>query len=511
MPPSLTIASILSLLQKALANRNVAKALGVYVLYILFKYRSTAMGAKPRKDIVGPRGLPLIGNVITILGIPRNQLAQHNAMMHRKYGKVWCYTVPKIGRIIRFNDPDILEHVLKTNFWAYEKGALLRDNVSDLLGQGIFAVDGHQWKWQRKLASHVFTVKGFRTYTSEVFVQEGQKVVDYLGKIADQGRVIDLQEVFYKFTLDSFGEVSFGQSFGCLDNPEEDVEFAAAFDRMNTAVFNRLFDASWRLREWYTGVDKQVSRDKKIVVDFALGIIRKRREEGYNKPQKDLLQLFMDSEGDDGKPLSEEMLKDLCLNFIIAGRDTTAQALSWMFYLLHRSSVNRGILPKLVSEISSSLGNSSPTYEVLKQMKYAEACLYESLRIYPSVPRNLKICVQDDVWPDGTKVYKGESVAWHPWAMGRNEAIWGPDAEVYNPERWMTGEKPSSSKFPAFHTGPRTCLGQQFATVEAVTIMSLLFRSFTFELMDPHTEPEYTAGLTLNMAKGLPVRVKRRV
>ncbi|KAG0030620.1 hypothetical protein BGZ81_002423 [Podila clonocystis] len=491
MPPSLTIAFIASLFQKALANRNVAKALGVYVLYILFKYRSTALGAKPRKDIVGPRGLPLIGNVITILGIPRDQLAQHNVVMHRKYGKVWCYTVPKIGRIIRFNDPDILEHVLKTNFWAYEKGALLGDTTKDLLGQGIFAVDGHQWKWQRKLASHVFTVKGFRTYTSEVFVQEGQKVVDYLGKIADQGRVIDLQEVFYKFTLDSFGEVSFGQSFGCLDNPEEEVEFAAAFDRMNTVVFNRLFDASWRLREWYTGVNKQVIRDKKIVVDFALGIIRKRREQGYNRPQKDLLQLFMDSEGDDGKPLSEEMLKDLCLNFIIAA--------------------NKDILSKLVSEIDSSLGVGSPTYEVLKQMKYAEACLYESLRIYPSVPRNLKTCVQDDIWPDGTKVYKGESVAWHPWAMGRNEAIWGPDAQEYNPERWMTGEKPSSSKFPAFHTGPRTCLGQQFATVEAITIMSLLFRSFTFELVDPNTEPAYNAGLTLPMAKGLPVRIKRRV
>ncbi|KAF9321598.1 hypothetical protein BG003_000914 [Podila horticola] len=373
MSPSLTIASTPTLLQKALASRSVTKALCIYILYILFKYRSTALGAKPRKDIIGPRGLPLIGNVITILGIPRNQLAQHNVMMHRKYGKVWCYTVPKIGRVIRFNDPDILEHVLKTNFWAYEKGAMLGDTVSDLLGQGIFA----QWKWQRKLASHIFTVKGFRTYTSEVFVQEGQKVVHYLGKIADQGLVIDLQEVFYKFTLDTFGEVSFGQSFGCLDNPEEEVEFATAFDRMNAVVFNRLFDASWRLREWYTGVNKQVVRDKKIVVDFALGIIRKRREEGYNRPQKDLLQLFMDSEGDDGKPLSEEMLKDLCLNFIIAGRDTTAQALSWMFYLLHRSTANKDILPKLVGEIDSSLGNRSPTYEVLRQMKYAEACLYE--------------------------------------------------------------------------------------------------------------------------------------
>lgn len=143
MPPSFTIASILILLQKALKSKNVVKVLGVYILYILLKYRSTALGAKPRKDIVGPRGLPLIGNLITILGIPRNQLAQHNTMMHRKYGKVWCYTVPKIGRIIRFNDPDILEHVLKTNFWSYEKGALLGDTVNDLLGQGIFAVDGH--------------------------------------------------------------------------------------------------------------------------------------------------------------------------------------------------------------------------------------------------------------------------------------------------------------------------------------------------------------------------------
>ncbi|KAG0346993.1 hypothetical protein BG004_000343 [Podila humilis] len=446
------MSTLVEYLQNALAQKTVARAIGVYVLYLLFKYRSTAVGATIRSDIPGPRGLPLLGNVIDVLRIPRNQLTQHNVKMHRKYGSVWTYTVPKIGRIIRFNDPDILEHVLKTNFWAYEKGAMLGDTVRDLLGHGIFAVDGHQWKWQRKMASHVFTVKAFRTYTSEVFLEEGQKVLDYLDQIAEGGQVVDLQEVFYKFTLDSFGQVSFGQTFGCLDDPEKEIEFASAFDRMNTAVFKRLFDASWRVREYVTGLNKQIENDKTIVQDFARSIIRKRRAEGYHKPQKDLLQLFMDMQDDEGKPVSETALVDLTLNFIIA-----------------------------------------------------------ALRIYPSVPKNIKVCVQDDVWPNGTKIYKGECVVWHPWAMGRNEAIWGKDANEYNPARWMTGDKPSSSKFPAFHTGPRTCLGQQFATIEAITIMTLLFHRFTFELVDPNTEPEYSPSLTLPMTHGLPVRVKRRL
>lgn len=133
-------------------------------------------------------------------------------------------------------------------------------------------------------------------------------------------------------------------------------------------------------------------------------------------------------------------------------------------------------------------------------------------------------------------------MSWSSWTMGRSTKIWGPDAKEYQPERWMVGEKPSATKFPGFHAGPRTCkfdvsahcinqrrslssltltphcssaaadkgLGQQFATIEAVTIMGMLFQKFTFELVDPHTEPGYVPGLTLPMAKGLPMRIKRR-
>ncbi|KAF9940313.1 hypothetical protein BGZ75_000952 [Mortierella antarctica] len=500
----------LSFILRSFDRSNAPKtALGLYLLYILLKFRDNAIGTR-RAPLPGPRGLPFIGNLLLFVRTPMSQISQLHDRFHEKYGSTWTFTMTGLGRTIMVNDPAVLEHVLKTNFWAYEKGPVLRESMEDLLGDGIFGADGHQWKWQRKMASHIFNVKAFRDYTSNVFVQESKVVSDYFDTVADKGVAVDIHDIFLKFTLDSFGEVSFGKSFGCLADPEQEVEFAAAFDRLNATVSERLFLGPWKLVEWWTGVDKQVAKDKKIVVDFALDIIRTRRANGFHKPQKDLLQLFMDLKGDDGEVLSDDMLKDSILNFIIAGRDTTAQALSWMFYLMHRASADKNIIRKLQEEIKTVLGDEMPTYESSKHMKYAEACLYEALRLYPSVPRNMKVCVEDDVLPNGVEIKKGEFFQWSPWTMGRDTKIWGPDAKEFKPERWLDTDKNSPTKFPAFHAGPRTCLGQQFATIEAITIMSLLFKRFDFELVDPINEPGYGAGLTLPIAKGLPIRVHRR-
>lgn len=135
--------------------------------------------------------------------------------------------------------------------------------------------------------------------------------------------------------------VSFGQSFGCLANPEEEVEFAAAFDRLNATVSERMFLGPWRLVEWWTGVDKIVAKDKKTVVDFSLDIIRKRRQAGYHKPQKDLLQLFMDLTDENGEPLSDDMLKDSILNFIIVSVSPMRRAL---VYTHHKAQVTCVVL-----------------------------------------------------------------------------------------------------------------------------------------------------------------------
>ncbi|KAG0201426.1 hypothetical protein BGX28_005731 [Mortierella sp. GBA30] len=505
-----TVVALTRILVRILTRSNVSKAFGVYLLYLVFKYRKSVYGIPNRPELPGPWCVPLLGNLYQILVLPRSQVLQRQVLHHEKYGKVYAMTAPGIGRIINISDPDMVDHVLRINFWAYEKGPFLKTKLKPLVGEGIFGADGQHWKWQRKLASHIFNVKAFRNYTSSVFCEEGHLVLDYLSKMADNGDVIDLQEVFYKYTLDSFGEIAFGQSFGCLKKPGDEVPFAAAFDRLNHALSERLMSPVWKIKEWSNGYSTQVDKDIQIINEFAYGVIQNRRRDEQRQERKDLMQLFMDTHDETGEPLSDEMLKDTLNNFILAGRDTTAQALSWMFYLLHRSSADKNMIWRLAEETDRELQGGLPTYESTRHQKYAESCFYEALRLYPSVPKNFKTCVEDDILPGGVKVCKGERIGWSSWAMGRDEDIWGPDAKKYKPERWLSGEKPSPAKFVAFHLGPRTCLGQQFATIEAITLMSMMVQKFTFELVEPSLEPAYYPSLTLPMQHGLPVRVKRR-
>ncbi|KAK3821894.1 MAG: cytochrome P450 [Benniella sp.] len=495
-----------------LATRpNGLKLLAAVVALYVFKYRSHAVGTRPRRDLKQPKGaVPFLGHMLLMAAVDGQELYQFLEKQYNELGPVWSISLPLIGRMTQIDTPENLEHVLKANFWSYEKGPLFTWMLGDLVGHGIFTRDGAEWRFQRKLASHIFNVKAFREYTSDVFVIEGKKVLDYLGKAADEGTVVDFQALMLHFTLDSFGAVSFGKSFGCLDNIEQEVPYAVSFDDLTEIVAQRLKDPVWPLRERLTGVDKKVQYHKSVIRGYALDIIEKRRREGFSASKKDLLQWLLEAKDDEGNPLSEDLLVDNILSFSIAGRDTTAQALTWMFYSIYRDGADKDIAKILTKEVDDVLQGGDPTYESYKQHKYAEACFHEALRIYPVSPRNLKVCVKDDVLPDGTKIHVGEWVAWSSYVMGRSERIWGPDAKEYRPSRWINAEKPSQGKFPAFHVGPRVCLGQQFATIEAMSMLGMILQSFEINLAEPSKEAKYGVSVTFPMVDGLGIRVKRR-
>ncbi|KAK3821893.1 MAG: cytochrome P450 [Benniella sp.] len=490
---------------------NGLKLLAAAVALFVFKYRSHAVGTRRRRDLKQPKGaVPLLGHMPVMAAVGGHNLYQFLEKQYNELGPVWSISLPLLGRIIYIDTPENLEHVLKTNFWSYEKGSTIAWLSKDLFGEGIFVCDGAEWRFQRKLASHIFNVKAFREYTSDVFVIEGKKVLDYLGKAADEGTVVDFQALMLHFTLDSFGTISFGKSFGCLDNIEQEAPFAVSFDDLAEIVSDRLVDPAWPLRERLTGVDKKVQHHKNVIRGYALDIIEKRRREGYSAPKKDLLQWFLEARDDEGNPLSDDLLVDYVLSFSVAGRDTTAQALTWTFYSIYRDGTDKDIAKILTKEVDDVLQGGDPTYESYKQQKYAEACFHEALRLYPVTPRNLKICVKDDVLPDGTRIHVGEAVGWSPYVMGRSERIWGPDAKEYKPSRWINAEKPSQGKFPAFHVGPRVCLGQQFATIEAMSMIGMILQSFEISLAEPSKEAKYGVSITFPMVDGLGIRVKRR-
>ncbi|KAG0196626.1 hypothetical protein BGX28_009916 [Mortierella sp. GBA30] len=486
------------------------KLLFAIVALVVYKYRSHAIGTLPRRDLKQPKGaIPLLGHMPLLASVPITGLNQFFERQHDELGPVWSISLPFIGRMIEGDTPEIVEHILKTNFWSYEKGPIFAYALRDLIGRGIANVDGAEWKFQRKLASHIFTVNAFREYTSDVFVTEGKRVMEHLRLAADNGTVVDLHELMHHYTLDSIGAVSFGNSFGCLDNIHQKAPFAKSFDDLTAACSARLLDPSWKIREPLTKAGKKIQDDKTLIRQHALQLIEKRRKEGYHAAKKDLLQLIMEANDDDGAPLSDELMVDIINNFTIAGRDTTAQAISWMFYLVLRDETNEEVIKTLIHEVDDVLRDEEPSYDTYKRQKFGEACFYEALRLYPSASRNLRLCVADDVLPGGIKVHKGEWVTWSPYVMGRDEQIWGPDAKQYKPSRWVNAEKPSQSKWNAFHAGPRACPGQQFATIEALTIIGMILQSFELKLVNPSKEPQY-GSFTMRMLGGLPVRVFRR-
>jgi cytochrome P450 len=152
----------------------------------------------------------------------------------------------------------------------------------------------------------------------------------------------------------------------------------------------------FKLEEFF---NPQIQKDFKIVRDFGLQVVKDRKDRVVKGVEGDLISLFLNYKGDDDESLTDEQMVDQVINFLIAGRDTTAQALSWTMYCL---SQNPRCVDIMLEEIFRITGdNDIPTYDQVKEMKYTKAVFNETLRLYPSVPRNFKCALKDDVLPDG--------------------------------------------------------------------------------------------------------------
>ena len=224
-----------------------------------------------------------------------------------------------------------------------------------------------------------------------------------------------------------------------------------------------------------------------------------------------LSKLMRACESDNEIPPEERAryLRDMTVNFIIAGRDTTACALSWFVYEL---SKHPDVEKKLLDEMESVFQGRQPSYDDLNECHYLTACLSETLRLHPSVPLDIKTAVADDVLPSGTKVRAGHTVGYLPYAMAHLERIWGKDAAEFNPSRWLDEAgafvRADPFKYPVFQAGPRMCLGVDMAMLEMKVVASILLPSLRFSVVK---EPVYRVGLVLQMKSGLMTRISTRL
>ncbi|KAG8381444.1 hypothetical protein BUALT_Bualt06G0122600 [Buddleja alternifolia] len=420
--------------------------------------------------------------------------------------------------------PANIEYFLKTNFANYGKGSYHHDILEGLLGDGIFTVDGERWRHQRKMSSYEFSTRNLRDFSSGVFKTNAAKLADIVSAAVTSNQTIEIQDLFMKSALDSVFKVVLGVDLDSMHETNKGTKFSKAFDEASEMTCYRYVDISWPIKKFLNiGSEATLRKCMKVVDGFVYTVIQSKIEQISNPNEDspvnkgDILSRFLEMNETDPK-----YLKDIILSFIIAGKDTTASTLSWFFYMMCKYPLLQEKIVEEVREAAKLDENSSIkeiaksiTEEALDKMQFLHAALTETLRLYPAVPADGKMCFSDDTFPDGFSVKKGNLVSYVPYSMGRMKSLWGEDAEEFKPERWLDEngvfQQESSFKFTAFQAGPRICLGKEFAYRQMKVFASVLLSAFSFKLVDEHKPVNYRPMLTLQIDGGLRLRASFRI
>lgn len=420
-------------------------------------------------------------------------------------------------------NPANVEHILKTNFRNYPKGEYYRERFRELLEDGIFNADDELWKEERPVAKTEMHSSRFldHTFTTMRDLVE-RKLVKLMEKMAASKRVFDLQDVLLRFTFDSICISAFGVDPGSLAVDLPEIPFAKAFEEATEYTLARFLMPPfvWKpMRFLGIGHERKLKKAVGVVHAFANKTVRERRNKMRRlrslNDSSDLLSRLMqrEHEKEEGDYYSDKYFREFITSIIIAGRDTTSVALVWFFWLVHNHpQVEKRILSE-IKEIREKLAPQETfSAQELNEMVYLQAALTESLRLYPSVPVEIKQALEDDTLPDGTRVKKGARVFFSIFSMGRIESIWGKDWEEFKPERWIKEGRIVSGdqfKYVVFNAGPRLCVGKKFAYTQMKMVAAAVLMRYKVRVVEGQTVvPKLTT--TLYTKNGLRVTLQDR-
>ena len=311
-----------------------------------------------------------------------------------------------------------------------------------------------------------------------------EHVDDLIASMSTSKRHVDLQPLFFRFTLDTTSVFLFGESTYSLraNQAAEDIKFARAFDIAQDYVVQR-----YRYLDLYWLIGGRRFRDACASVHTFIENIIDRRQAGRDKNSDSQGRyVFIDAIAEDSR--DRKALRDQLVNILLAGRDTTACLLSWVFYLLPR---HPQVMAQLRDEIRSVAGdNEDLKREDIKKMTYLANVLKETLRLYPSVPVNTRTVHRTTVLPTGggphgsspVLVRQGDNVAYCVYAMHRRKDLFGEDASEFRPNRWEEDmplyhdEVNAKWGYLPFNGGPRVCLGRKlYLKILVTAIVVILF------------------------------------
>lgn len=438
----------------------------------------------------GPKGLPLVGN---LFDFGRDQLGFFTHVA-QAYGDIVSLQLAGWPALL-VGDMAAIEKVLVKDHRTFVKNRVVWRHVTALFGQGLLTSEGSFWQRQRRLAAPAFAGRQLLAYDGDMVALTEHMLDDWRA-----GQILDVHPEMMALTLRIAAKTLFDseveQDIADMDHALNDLiaEMAVRFKRPFLIPDAVPLPGHLRYRRAIRTVERVVSR-----------MIAERRANGF-EDRPDFLSRLMAARDENDRPMSDELLRDEAITLLLAGHETTALALSWTFYLLGQ---HPEVDAQMAAEIGEAIGGRAPTADDLPRLKYTESVVMESMRLYPpawTIGRESTgpFELGDYSFPAGTTIFVS------PWVLHRDERYFD-EPERFRPERWMGSlarDLPRFAYMP-FGGGPRICIGQRFAMIEAVLILATIAQRFSVKWQEDREVTPFPS-ITLRPQGGVWVELRER-
>ncbi|HET8842450.1 MAG TPA: cytochrome P450, partial [Ktedonobacteraceae bacterium] len=416
----------------------------------------------------------------------------------QQYGDILQF--PLLNRSVYFlNHPEYLKYMLQEHSQNYDRDMPLVSIARLIVGNGLSTnLDYEDWRRQRRLLAPLFHKRSVAAFTS-LMTSEVTAMLERWEGLAEEEKPLDIAHEMQEITLQIVSKAIFEHDFTqqaevFIQSFHEAHQFLSDYLRLPFPPLSVPLPRHRRFRSAMQRLDT-------IVYD----LIHLRREQ--KSQGNDLLSMLLNAVDEEtGKGMSDQQIHDEVITFLSAGHETTANTLTWMWYLLAK---NPEVEQRLYTELDEILAGASPTVEHLARLPYARMVVDESLRLYPAIWLLMRNALQDDTI-GGYTIPAKTWIFFSPYLLHRNPAFWErPD--TFAPERFAPdrlAQIPRGSYLP-FGYGPHQCIGQAFALHEMVLLLAMVAQRYHLSVVPGH-QGEPLPLISLHMRGGLPMYVHRR-
>lgn len=442
----------------------------------------------------GPRGEPFIGNLRTFTG----DYLGSTIRGFQQYGEVVRFKVgPRLIYIL--SHPELARYVLIENAMEFPKlgGS---GGLGAVMGNGLNANDNHaSWLVQRRMIQPMFHRKRLATF-GERIVAAGERLLTHW-QAYPPGQVVNMSEEMMQLTMDTITKVMFSADvMGEVGKIGPAVAVGVRYAQNN--ILNPLAAP----KSWPTPLNRAFKAAQRTMDEIVYGLIHERRASGVK--HGDLLDMLLEAQDEDnGQGMDDKQVHDEVLTMFVAGHETTANALTWTWYIL---SQHPEIFKRLQAEVDSVLNGRSPELADIPNLPYVQQVFSEVLRCFPAVPQAGPRRVLKDTTIRGYHIEAGSRLLCSIYNIHYHPDFW-PDPQTFNPDRWPEEKNAERHKlaFMPFGAGQRQCIGYNLAQMEAHLLIALLAQRYEPRLV-PGTKVVPEVAITLRPRGGMPMTLHPR-